>query len=113
MAAPTQNTDPVGRGGLIPVEWSAQAADTVVDTIAKVRDKTTRPAQLAARGLVYGIIVAVLGTAAFVLVMIGITRAWSNWVPGDVWILYALISVLFTVAGLVCLGRANRTAPAE
>ncbi|MCB0978424.1 MAG: hypothetical protein KDB02_13300 [Acidimicrobiales bacterium] len=113
MALPSQDAPSTTRGGLIPAEWSAQAADTVVDTIAKVRDKTTRPAQIAARGLVYGLVVAVLGTAAFVLLMVGITRAWSNWMPGDIWILYLAIAVVFTIAGLFCLGRANKTTPID
>ena len=47
-------------GGMIPDEWPAQAADTIVDTIAKVRDKTTKPAIVASRAIVYGLIAAIL-----------------------------------------------------
>ena len=53
-----------GPGGVIPAEWPAQAADTIVDTIAKVRDKTTKPAIVAARAIVYGLIAAVLSSLA-------------------------------------------------
>lgn len=111
MAAPTPNApSSSSSGGLIPSEWSEQAATTVVDTVAKVRDKTTRPAQIASRAVVYGLMLAVAGVAAVVLLLILLVRAYSNWVPGDVWILYAVLSVLFLVAGVVVLGKANRPA---
>lgn len=114
MVVPSSDAPPPQqRGGLIPPEWPAQAADIVVDTIAKVRDRTTRPAQVLARGLVYGLIAAVLGGAALVLLLILMIRMWSNWVPGDVWILYALIAVAFIATGAVFLGRANRATPAD
>ena len=57
MAAPT--TGPNGSSsstGMIPAEWPVQAADKIVETIATVRDKTTKPALTAARGLVYGLV---------------------------------------------------------
>ena len=42
-----------------------------------------------------------------------VVRAYDNWMPGNVWPLYAALAVLFTVGGIVCLGRANRPAPAD
>ncbi|HRW36344.1 MAG: hypothetical protein KDB04_00110 [Acidimicrobiales bacterium] len=101
-----------GPGGVIPAEWPAQAADTIVDTIAKVRDKTTKPAIVAARAIVYGLIAAVGGLVALVLVLVVTTRMWDNWVPGNVWILYAVYFVLFSGVGLVLLRKANAPAPA-
>lgn len=113
MAAPTPNAPvPPKSGGLIPQEWSVQAADKVIDTVALVRDKTTRPAQLAARGVVYGLVLAVLGVAVGVLLLVMVVRMWSNWVPGDIWILYALLFAVFTLGGLITLKKANRPAPA-
>ncbi|MBX3314630.1 MAG: hypothetical protein KF906_09955 [Actinobacteria bacterium] len=113
MAAPTPNAPvPPKSGGLIPPEWSAQAADKVIDTVALVRDKTTRPAQVAARGIVYGLVLAVLGVAVGVLFLVMVVRMWSNWVPGDVWILYALLFALFSGAGITFLKKANKPAPA-
>lgn len=113
MAAPSPNAPqtPTRSGGLIPPEWSARAADTVIDTVATVRDKTTRPAQLAARGVVYGLVLAVAGTAAGILALVVVVRMYSNWMPGDVWVLYAVLAVAFLVGGFVCLARANRPTP--
>lgn len=93
---------------LIPAEWSVTAADTVVETIAKVRDKTTRPALVAARFLVYGIVVAVLAVTILVLLIVVGLRMFNNWVPGQLWIAYAGLAVIFIAAGLICLRRANR-----
>lgn len=113
MAAPVPDAPRSSTGGMIPAEWSAQAADTVVETIAKVRDKTTRPAQIAARGLVYGIVVAVVGSVAAVFLMVILVRLLAYWVPGNIWWVYAGISVVFTGLGLFCLKKANRPAPTD
>jgi hypothetical protein len=107
MAAPTPSPRPKGPQGLIPAEWPAQAADTIVDTITKVRDRTTKPALLAARAVVYGVVAAVVGTIAFILVLILIVRCYDVWVPGPVWPIYAFFAVVFSIAGLVALRKAN------
>lgn len=115
MAVPTPS--PSGSkppAGVIPAEWPAQAADTIVDTIAKVRDKTTKPALLAARGLVYGLVAAVIGSVAFFLVLVMIVRLWANYVPGHVWVIYAIFAVVFSTGGFVLLRKANAPkAPAD
>lgn len=113
MAAPAPDAPASPKGGVIPAEWSTQAADTVIQTIATVRDKTTRPAQIAARALVYGILVAVVGAVAAVLLLIAVIRLGENYLPGDVWWIYAGIAVVFTVGGLILLRLANRPAPTD
>lgn len=112
MAAPTP-APRNGPGGMIPAEWPAQAADTIVDTIAKVRDKTTKPAIVAARGLVYGLLAAIVGTVAAVLLLIVVVHMWDNWFPGNVWILYAIFFVLLSGVGLALLRKANAPAPSS
>ena len=108
--APTTPSRPAANGGMIPKEWSVQAADKVIDTVALVRDKTTRPAQVAARGLVYGLMAAVVGLTALVLVVVMLFRLGADLIPGDLWIVYAVLSVLFIGLGLVFLRKANRPA---
>lgn len=112
MTAPSGPT-PSSNGGMIPSEWPVQAADMIVDTIGKVRDKTTRPALIAVRALVYGVILAVVATIALVTAIITGVRLYANYVPGPVYWLYGGLSVLFVVAGLVCLRKANAPAPAR
>lgn len=108
MASRSNPAEPTDGRTLIPVEWSAQAADTVVDIVAKVRDKTTRPAQVAARALVYGIVVGVAAVTALVLTIVLLLRMYDNWVPGPLWIAYAGLAAILMVSGLVCFARAGR-----
>lgn len=110
MAAPSSpngSTPP----GMIPAEWPAQAADTVVDVIGKVRDKTTRPAIIAARALVYGLVAGVVASMALVLSLVVLIRVLDNYVPGPVWWIYLGLCVAFTAGGIVLIRKAN--SPAE
>lgn len=101
-------SSPATTGGLVPAEWPAQAADAIVDTIGKVRDKTTKPAVTAARGVVYGTLAGIVGLVALVLVLILLVRVLANYVPGDVWLIYAALFVVLSIAGIVLLRKANR-----
>lgn len=97
--------------GVIPAEWPVQAADAIVDTIAKVRNKTTKPALVAARAMVYGLLAAVVGIVALVLLLVLVIRLWGNYVPGHVWIIYAVLAAVFSAVGIVLLRKANHPAP--
>ncbi len=105
MAAPSSPNGTSQPGTVIPAEWPAQAADTVVDVIGKVRDKTTRPALIAARALVYGLVAAVVASIALVLI-----RVLDNYVPGPVWWIYLGLAVVFTITGIVLIRKANSPA---
>ncbi|MFN8017374.1 MAG: hypothetical protein U0P45_04540 [Acidimicrobiales bacterium] len=109
MAAPTPAPRAPISHGIVPSEWPAQAADTIVETIGKVRDRTTKPAIIAARSLVYGLSGAIMALVSVIILLVGITHAWSNYLP--VWILYAIYTVLFTGGGLWCLSKAKETKP--
>jgi hypothetical protein len=110
MAAPSSSNGSAPPG-MIPADWPVQAADTVVDVIGKVRDKTTKPALIAARALVYGLVAAVVAGIALVLFLVVLIRVLDNYVPGPVWWIYLGFSVLFTLAGIVLIRKAN--APVE
>lgn len=115
MAAPLRPSDPIRSNGMVPADWPVQAADHVVEAIGKVRDKTTKPAMIAARALVYGLMAVILGAVAIVVFIILLGRIWSNSVPGDpdIWVLYLLLSVLMIFGGLYCLRKANKPVPAH
>jgi hypothetical protein len=110
MALPTSSNGSKPSTSMVPAEWPKQAADVVVDTIAKVRDKTTKPALVASRALVYGIVIAVVGSVAAVLALIILVRLLS-YLPGEVWTVYAALFVVFSVVGVWLLRKANQ--PAE
>jgi hypothetical protein len=97
---------------MIPAEWPAQAADTIVETVQKVRDRTTKPAIIAVRGLVYGLLATIIAVVAFVLLLILIVRLWANYVPGHVWVIYAIFFVAFAGAGWFLFRKANAIEPA-
>ena len=113
MAAPTSG--PRGDApsqGMIPAAWPAQAADAIVDTIGKVRDKTTRPAITAVRALVYGIIIV---TAVLIIVVVGLAFAGRvmEVIPGPIYWVYLGLGALLSLAGLVLLSKANRPPAAD
>lgn len=109
MAEPTPGQpSPRKPDGLIPAEWPAQAADTIVDTIAKVRDKTTKPALTIARGLVYGLLAAIGAVVGIVLLLVFVGRVYNNYSPIGAWLFYAVISTILLVGGVVLLRMATK-----
>lgn len=105
MAEPTPADDTVDR------DWPAQLADTAVRIIEQVRDKTTRPAITIARGVVFGLVAAIVGTVAILLFLIGAIRLVNGYLPGKVWTTYLLFGGIFTVAGMLLFSR--RKPPAK
>lgn len=106
-------------------DWSEQAADTIVDFVGQVREKTTGPVITGARALVFGVLVLVLAVIALVGLTIGLTRAMevlvlqiADWAGAEmarstaVWLSYLIMGGLFTLIGLVLWRVANRRAVA-
>lgn len=91
-------------------DWTVQVADTIESVVGSIRDKTTVPLQTVARALVYGLLIAVAGTAALVLTTILLVRLGSYVLP--VWAVDAILGGLFTLAGLF-LWRKRRPAAAN
>ncbi|MEO6629220.1 MAG: hypothetical protein ABIP03_11710 [Aquihabitans sp.] len=112
MAAPTSSNGSSPKS-VVPAEWPVHAADLIVETIAKVRDKTTRPALVAARALVYGLMALIIGTLALVVLLILVVRFANNYVPGHVWWVYLALGVIFTAVGLMALKKANAPLAAD
>lgn len=115
MASPTSSNSSNGSSptGVVPAEWPVQAADLIVETISKVRDKTTRPALVAARALVYGLMAFIIGSLAVVVLLILVVRFANNYVPGHVWWIYLALFVLFTPLGVFALKKANAPLSAD
>ncbi|CAN5857686.1 hypothetical protein BH23ACT2_BH23ACT2_20610 [soil metagenome] len=114
MASPTAErpagSAPAAPDGVIPAEWPAQATDTIVETIDKVRDKTTRPALVAARAVVYGLLAAVVGSVGLIMLLVGTIRLADNYLPGNIWTIYAALFVVLSAGGLVALRKASQPA---
>ena len=81
-------------------DWAAQTADTIERVVGGVRSKSTEPLERIARLLVYGLVAAVLGIVALVLVAVLVVRALDIAIPGEVWSAHLVAGGIFTLAGL-------------
>jgi integral membrane sensor domain MASE1 len=97
--------------------WGDQAADTIESVVLGVKEKTTVPLRTAARGVVYGLVLAVVGAVVLVVFVIALVRVAAVWLLG--WagrahghvrlsIAYGALGMLFTLAGLWCWSRRSR-----
>jgi hypothetical protein len=91
--------------------WAPDLADTVERLVGTVRDKATRPAVHAARGVVFGTLAGILGLSAVVLLLIGATRGLQSlldlgvsW-PMAVYLSYFIIGGILCLVGLFLLSR--------
>jgi hypothetical protein len=84
-------------------DWTVEAVDRIEAVVEVVRDKTTVPAQKVARGVVYGLVAAVMGLMALILLVIGLIRL-NVYLPFSpegrkVWITYMSIGAIFILVG--------------
>jgi len=83
---------------------SNRALDTVDTVVATVNDRAIRPAIVAARGIVFGIIIAVTGIAVVVLFCIGFIRLTT--IAGHrIWASYMVLGLIFSAAGAILYSR--------
>ena len=82
-------------------DWPEQAADTIERVVGSVRDKTTGPLTTVAQALVYGLLAAILGVAAVVLLAVGLERVLIDLLlEDDVWAAHLIVGGIFILAGL-------------
>ena len=92
-------------------DWPTQAADTIERVVGTIRSKTTAPVEHIVQAVVYGLVAAVLGIAALVLATIAVVRVLDVVLPGEVWLVYLILGVIFTAAGLALWSK--RTSPPD
>ena len=94
---------PIGSPAPAPAseDWASQAADTVVNVVDAVREKTTARVLTVVRAVVYGIIGLFAVIVALVVLTIMLVRVVDIILPGDVWSAHLLIGVIFTIGGLL------------
>ncbi|HWE54611.1 MAG TPA: hypothetical protein VG435_03820 [Acidimicrobiales bacterium] len=91
---------PGGLGG----NWPNELAGRLESVVGSVRDKTTVPAFMAARAVVYGAVLGVLGAALAVLLIIAVVRLLDVYLPFHpvgrrVWVVDAAASAIFLGLG--------------
>jgi hypothetical protein len=93
-------------------DWATRTAESIERVVQAVRDRTTRPLLLAGRAVVYGLLAAILGVAAVVLLAILVVRLLTV-LTGKAWLAELIVGALFTVAGIVLLMMRRRVAEAS
>lgn len=107
---------PAGAGG----DWPAQATDAIVGLVDSVKDKIQGPATKTARGIVFGTLAAIVGTAVLVILLIVLFRGLDIVVQvvldlADVeragrstWIAHLIAGLLMFVPGLLLWRKGTR-----
>lgn len=121
MPAPEPPVSPPPTGG---ADWPAQITDLIVNLVDSVKEKTGGPATSIARGVVYGTLALIVGTAAAVVGIILIVRIFDVAAqvvldaaglekPGrSTWIAHLLTGLLFTGAGAWLWRKGTQSAAA-
>ena len=98
--------------------WADATTDQVVKLVDNVKAKTTKPAVMAARGLVFGLLAVFLGVFAVVLLIIGLSRGLQAALEPAleqaraVYISYFIVGGLLTLIGAVLFKKRNDTSGA-
>ena len=83
---------------------SGRALDTIDTVVATVNDKAVRPAIVAARGIVFGVIIAVVGITVIVMFCIGFIRLTT--IAGHrIWASYLVLGLIFSAVGAILYSR--------
>lgn len=85
--------------------WPESVADTIVDSVTALRRLAMRPVSRIARRIVYGFIAAILALLILLLAVIGLVRLLDAYLPQEVWLVYAVLGGIFTIAGLLIWSR--------
>jgi hypothetical protein len=79
---------------------STRALDTIDTVVATVNDKAVRPAIVAARAVVFGVIIGVVALLVLVLLSVGFIRLTTDYLfHYRVWISYLALGAVFCAAG--------------
>ena len=93
--------------------WAEATTDQVVKFVDNVKSKTTKPAVMVARGLVFGLLAIFLGLFALVLLLIGLTRGLQAAIEPlldqdrAVYISYFIVGGILTLVGAILFKKRN------
>lgn len=80
-------------------DWPAQAADVIVETVGKVRDRTTTPILKIARAIVFGVFIGTMVILIATIVVVGGVHFLDEVLPFGVWLPYLVLGTIFCVLG--------------
>ena len=82
-------------------DWTDQVTDLIVDTVDKVRSRTTGPILEIAKGSVHAVVALILLLPVAVLFTVLAVRVLTYFVFREVWITYTVLGTLFVLVGVV------------
>ena len=94
--AQVDTSTPARRNG----DWAIQTADTIDRIVETVRSNTSDRLISFSRGMVFGLLAAILAMTAFILVAIVVVRILVI-LLGSAWAAYLVLGGFFTLAGLL------------
>ena len=96
--------------------WATEITDRLVTFIDQVRSQTTTKVVYAARGVVFGLIAAILGVFILIIVLVGLMRGLQSllalgmdWEQA-VYVSYFIVGGIMTIVGLVLFRMRNSAA---
>lgn len=92
-------------------DWVTQVVSLVDRTVGTVRDKTTRPVAGAAKALVWGLMAALLGAVALVLLLIAADRVLVILTGHRAYLAHMIVGIVLIAVGLIAMRK--RHAPEE
>ena len=93
---------------------SNRALDTIDTVVATVNEKAIRPAVIASRAVVFGVIIAVMALTVLVLLCVGFVRITTVYLfDGKVWISYLVLGAIFCAAGTFAYTKRGVAAQAD
>lgn len=117
-------TDPSVPDRPAGTDWPAQVTDTIVNLVDSVKEKTGGPATKVARGVVYGTLAAIVGSAALVVFIVLLVRGIDvlaevilqavglEKAGRSTWIAHLVTGLIFTGAGVVLWRKGAQSAAA-
>ena len=93
-------------------DWAVQTADTIERLVETVRSNTSDRLVSVTRLVVFGLVAAILGTAALVLFAVAVVRVLVT-LLGTAWAAHLVVGGFFTLAGLLLWRQAWTRPPAR
>jgi hypothetical protein len=91
-------------------DWTTDLLDRLDHYIDVVRSNTTDRLVKVARVLVYGLVIAIMGTMVAIISLITLIRVLDIVLPREVWLPYVVLGAIFLILGLFAWSK--KTAPA-
>lgn len=95
-----------GSDGASGTDWTDQVTDLVVDSVDKVRARTTGPILEVSKGIVYAVVAVLVALPVLLLSVIGTVRLLTLFIPA--WIVYLGFGIILTLVGVVLWSKRGR-----